>query len=135
MCQNAFHAGCWDPPSTDANDEPFQGFEWVCTHCRIYDKKKENEERAKNGEPLLLNTSDEESDLDTDDDVPITPPDWSLIDSRPVGLNFFKKLTKGFKELLPEQFGLKPIVREAYDGYVADTERRYRPTQKPPITV
>jgi hypothetical protein len=135
MCQNSFHAECWDPPCSDASDEPFQGFEWICTHCRIYDKRKENEERAKKGEPLLIDSSDEESDLEEDDDVPTTPTDWTLVDPLPVEVPLFKQLMKGFKELLPEQFGLKPIMRDAYDGYIVDSERRYRPTQKPPITV
>jgi hypothetical protein len=134
MCQNAFHAECWDPPCTDASDEPFQGFEWICTHCRIWDKRTENQERASRGEPLLLDTSDEESDLE-DDDVPGTPPDWTLVDTLPVEFPLFKQLVKGVKEFLPEQFGLKNTMRDAYDGYIVDTERRYRPTQKAPITV
>jgi hypothetical protein len=135
MCQNSFHAECWDPPCTDASDEPFQGFEWICTHCRIYDKRKENDERSKKGEPLLIDTSDEESDMEVDDDVPTTPPDWTLVDAPPLEVPLFKQLGKSFKEMLPEQFGLKPMIRDAYDGYVVDTERRYRPTQRAPITV
>ena len=135
MCQNSFHAECWDPPCTDASDDPFQGSEWICTHCRIFDKRKENEERSKKGEPMLIDTSDEESDMEVDDDVPTTPPDWTLIDQLPLEVPLFKKLQKGFKEYLPQQFGLKPMVRDAYDGYVVDTERRFRPTQKAPITV
>ena len=123
------------PPCTDASDEQFQGFEWVCTHCRIYDKRKENEERSKKGEPMLIDTSDEESDMEVDDDVPTTPPDWTLVDQLPLEVPLFKQLSKGFKELLPEQFGLKVQVRDAYDGYVVDSERRYRPTQRAPITV
>jgi hypothetical protein len=135
MCQNSFHAECWDPPCNDASDEQFEGFEWVCTHCRIWDKRKENEERSKKGEPMLIDTSDEESDFEADDDVPTTPPDWTLVDSLPLEVPLFKQLTKGFKELLPTQFGLPTMIRDAYDGYVVDSERRYRPTQKPPITV
>lgn len=135
MCQNSFHAECWDPPCTDASDEPFRGFEWVCTHCRIFDKRKENEERSKKGEPLLIDTSDEESDMEMDDDVPTTPPDWTLVDAMPTKVPLFSQLRKTFKELLPEQYGLKPMVRDVYDGYVIDTERRFRPTPKAPITV
>ncbi|KIW05575.1 uncharacterized protein PV09_03450 [Verruconis gallopava] len=135
MCQNSFHAECWDPPCKDANDEQFQGFEWICTHCRIWEKRKDNEERARRGEPLELDSSDEGSVATKGSDVPETPPDWNLLDRVPIKVPLFEQLTKGFKELLPEQFGLKPVIRDAYDGYVVDSERRYRPIQKAPINV
>lgn len=133
MCQNAFHAECWDPPCTSASDETFEGFEWICTQCRVWDRLKENNDRANRGEPPL---SDGDSDMPFDDDTIATPPEpMNLSDSTDAFPPLMAQLKKGMEEWLPLQFSLQPMVRDAYDGYQVDIERRYKPKGKDAITV
>jgi hypothetical protein len=111
----------------------FEGFEWICTHCRIWDKLKENQDRANRGEPPQF---DGDSEMSVDEDKITTPPEpFNLADSTEAFPSLMSHLTKGMGEWLPLQFGLQNIVRDAYDGYQADVERRYKPKTKEAITV